>query len=79
MNTELQKARAHYGTLPSHVRERATAKWLIRAIQIAEICEKDIRLLEHALRCANNSFVGSPEGQKQIDDALARVSKPEGQ
>jgi len=34
--------------------------------KLAKLCDQ----LEQALRCANNSFVGSPEGQKQIDEAL---------
>lgn len=35
-------------------------------------------LLAHALRCANNSYAGSPEGQKQIDDALRVFEKLKG-
>lgn len=40
--------------------------------QNAELSEDRFRLLE-ALRCANNSFFGSPGGQKQIDDAIAKA------
>ena len=47
------------------------AKQLEKEIrQWKNLCNK----LEHALRCANNSYVGSPEGQKQIDDALKAYS-----
>lgn len=35
-------------------------------------------LLAHALWCANNSYAGSPVGQKQIDDALRVFEKLKG-
>lgn len=45
MNPELQKARQHYHTLPPHVKDRATAKHLLTAIQIAEQALEALRLL----------------------------------
>lgn len=42
MNPELQKLREHWETLPPHVKSRATAASLIRAIQIAEKLEQKV-------------------------------------
>ena len=38
------------------------------------MCEEAI----HALRCANNSFAGSPEGQEQIDSTISQFKAMKG-
>lgn len=35
----------------------------------------ELKKVREALRCANNSYVGSPEGQAQIDDALTILNR----
>lgn len=80
MNTELQKARQHYDTLPPHVKVRATAKHLLSAIQIAErtsdaLCQS-VEILEKEFDYRPDDEHGT--GWADIK-ALARVSKPEGQ
>lgn len=43
MNAELQKLRRHYQTLSPHIKERTTARYLLRAIQIAEESEESLK------------------------------------
>lgn len=49
MTSELAKLRQHYDTLPPHVKERTTAQSLLRAIQIAEQHEAQLREIRDML------------------------------
>lgn len=50
---------------------KAFARQLERELNGARsLCRK----LVAALRCANNSYAGSPEGQRQIDEAFEAVA-----
>ncbi len=81
MNHELAKCRAHYQTLPPHVKDRATAKHLLAAIQIAEKAQQDNERLVEALRKASPNlpphFGDDTKSAWAVDEALARVSEPE--
>lgn len=60
-------------------RELNQAKLDLMAAQVeADMWGVCANLLNHALQCANNSYAGGPEGQKQIDHALHVFAKMKG-
>ncbi len=83
MNTEIQKCRAHYETLPPHVKDRTTGKMLLAVIQIAEKAQQDNTRLVEALRKASPNlpphFGDDTKSAWAVDEALARVEEKEGQ
>ena len=71
LETELHAAR---DALNLALRRDTACEVLMERIE--ELKDQNKQLAE-ALRCANNSFFGSPDGQKQIDAALAVIKQNE--
>ncbi len=77
MNPDLEKCRQHYTHLSPHIKERATAQFLFKAIEIAEKLDSQLINCVAALRAVESrKTVGDEmDARKLVSAALADVTK----
>jgi hypothetical protein len=63
---------ANYLFLKTHLAYEAAHAVVVKLQSEREQWKQDAERLAHALHCADNSYFGSPNGQKQIDEALTQ-------
>lgn len=78
MNAELKQCRLHYGQLSPHTKERPTAQFLLKAIEIAEHYETILLELAASAQAFRDQVTTEGIELHRLDAALARVAKPEG-